>query len=762
MSAHAPNPHANDWDSVPYRREQDRIFALETQIRRLLLGGNATDAAIQTPVPLLDAIQQSLMMLVQEMHEIIGEIWLVEMPPWGEQINERTLRQYANATANDTIFLPHIDGLPGDILLAVVTAGRPMRFDDAIHHPLVREWVKGAGLDPDSITTFLGTPVFYHGMLLGVIAIGMDREPSPDHITLIDSIADVMSTCLYATYIQFDLERNSTLNQAIALESPIAMAVLTNNGTLAFTNHAFDRLLQTGPDVWGHTIDVVLPDHAQQLRTAWQIDEVLRSGQERTILELPIRLTTGMTYWDFTVRPLLRDQEHIEYILLAAYDVTAYIVQRQRQKRTIEVAQGRVYQMVELHQISLEVSAQLGQDPLALLKQILERMVRIVGATGGIVFYGNHENGELEVAISTGFAKDYTGIHLEKGIDLAGRVFSTGEGQSVAEYTKYPLRSHAFADEPFGAVAAIPMKQRGRVNGVIWIIHERDSHSEDIKQEFTDEEIWMLDLFAAQAATALENARTYQELERAYQQQRTLDRQKDDFIARVSHDLRLPLTSVVGLLDLLQDEVNSSDPSNETTILLQQAEHEAQRLADMLDQMLSLARIDSGKRDIKLSTLRLAAIVDDIVRARQKHGTMQGTDHKFTIDIPQEIRIMADLSRSKEVLENLISNAIKYSPQGGMITVYGQIEQDSAQLRIKDEGLGIAAEARESIFERFSRIESPLISEIRGTGLGLYIARQLMESMGGALILEQSEPGQGSTFLCTFPLSPVDATSETM
>ncbi|HKD76611.1 MAG TPA: ATP-binding protein, partial [Ktedonobacterales bacterium] len=153
-----------------------------------------------------------------------------------------------------------------------------------------------------------------------------------------------------------------------------------------------------------------------------------------------------------------------------------------------------------------------------------------------------------------------------------------------------------------------------------------------------------------------------------------------------------------------------------------------------------------------------ASVVSDVVRARQKQVALHGMSHTVSMDVPEDLLVQADVARLKEVLENLISNAVKYSPHGGMVRVDAGISDDDPQMaliRVSDEGVGIASEAHEHIFERFTRSESALASEIRGTGIGLYLARQLVESMGGAIWLERSEPGNGSTFAYTLPLASV-------
>jgi len=775
---------AGIWDSQPMRREQDHITVVEARIRSLLLGGKQGELPTASYIPFSEALHVAAAQLALGMHETLVEIWLIDTPPWGDEHAEHPLRACASIAARASHASQRGTQPPDDLLLDVVTAGRPLRYDDAIAHPLVRGWATSAGIDPDAIVVFLGVPLHFHDELLGVLAVGLAESPSPEHVSLIDATAAYIAMGAEYARSQFRLHSQQELAQTVLREAPIAAAVLKpRDYTIVLTNPYFDRLLNIGPDVWGQRLDAVLPDHAQLLRTSLRLDDVVRSGETRTILELSIRLASGLTYWDFTCSPIRNASGAIEGVLVAGVEVTARVQQRQREKYNVEVAQERVSHMVTLHQVSLDVASQLGQDPQDLLRLIVQRMATLVGAPGGMVYYANRETGDLEVVVSHGLTKDYIGTQLHRNEGLAGRVAVTGEGQWVNDYRRYPLRATVFANEPFGAVAAVPMKQRNQVIGVICLIYEiiprttgplstgplaaNGAHatgplgagagSEPEQPHFTNEDIRLLELFASQAAHAIENARTYLDLERAYQQQRALDREKDDFIARVSHDLRLPLTGVVGFLDLVLD-TDADVPLGDLRPLLQQAADEAQRLTNMMDQMLSQARLDSGKRGVHLTAIRLATALSEIIRSRQKQVALRMIEHLFLIEVPETIIVRADMSRLKETLENLVSNAVKYSPQGGAIRITAETTaDDEALVHISDQGIGIPYEAHERIFDRFTRHDSPLVSQIRGTGLGLYLSRQFIESMNGQLWLEQSEPGRGSVFAFTLPLADPSA-----
>jgi signal transduction histidine kinase len=188
------------------------------------------------------------------------------------------------------------------------------------------------------------------------------------------------------------------------------------------------------------------------------------------------------------------------------------------------------------------------------------------------------------------------------------------------------------------------------------------------RRTFTEEDLRLLELFAMQAAQAAENARAYVELERAYRKQRDLDRLKDDFIATASHELRTPLTGVQGFLELLLElPAMQADPLAQE--FAQRAADSAQELAEIAERLLQTARLDSGRMDLHSGPVRLAPVVERTLRSFGDLEAAQGRRHTLAAEIPEGFVAQADLGRLKEILDNLVSNAIKYSPPSGEIIV---------------------------------------------------------------------------------------------
>jgi PAS domain S-box-containing protein len=239
------------------------------------------------------------------------------------------------------------------------------------------------------------------------------------------------------------------------------------------------------------------------------------------------------------------------------------------------------------------------------------------------------------------------------------------------------------------------------------------------------------------------------ENERAQNDQlRELDQLKDEFIAIVSHELRTPLTSILGYLELVLDD---EDRLNEDHCqLLRVVERNAERLVRLVGDLLVIAQIEAGKLSIERSDFALDALEAECVEAAKPHAAQQGVEISFESDL--EGQICGDPARLAQLLDNLISNAIKFTPPGGRVAVRFAQSDGAAVLEVEDTGLGIPADEQQRLFERFYRTRSAQVHAVRGTGLGLSIAQAIAEAHGGRIGLTSIE-GEGTTFRVELPLS---------
>ena len=239
------------------------------------------------------------------------------------------------------------------------------------------------------------------------------------------------------------------------------------------------------------------------------------------------------------------------------------------------------------------------------------------------------------------------------------------------------------------------------------------------------------------------------------------ERLKDEFVALVSHELKNPLTSIKGYTQLLRAQLEAQEGvslTEQERLCLRVVEEESDRLAALATDVIDVSRLQSGRLVLRIAELDLVALV------RQVSERLQITTKEHTLKLtadPESIWLQGDRNRLEQVLLNLLGNAIKYTPQGGLIDVaVSQAEDEqSALVCIHDSGIGIPHEQQARLFARFSRASNAAAHGITGTGLGLFLCRELIERHGGHIWLE-SEEGQGSTFSFILPFIPPEEALE--
>jgi signal transduction histidine kinase len=227
-----------------------------------------------------------------------------------------------------------------------------------------------------------------------------------------------------------------------------------------------------------------------------------------------------------------------------------------------------------------------------------------------------------------------------------------------------------------------------------------------------------------------------------------LERTKRDFVATVSHELRTPVASVYGAAQTLR--ARSELPADTRRQLFDVVIDESAHLARLVDQILLAERLDSGPVEVVAESFDGLALAREVVDAARRR---LAPTHSLELTAPPSLPpVDADRERLRQVLVNLVDNALKYSPQGGQISV--ELERRNGRIRftVRDEGVGISPAEQARVFEKFHRLDANMLTGIGGTGLGLYICRALVEQMGGTITVA-SGPGKGSAFSVELPAS---------
>lgn len=227
-----------------------------------------------------------------------------------------------------------------------------------------------------------------------------------------------------------------------------------------------------------------------------------------------------------------------------------------------------------------------------------------------------------------------------------------------------------------------------------------------------------------------------------------IDRLKSEFAGMTSHELKTPVSYIYNYAGALKEH-GASLNEGQTSEFLTAIQGESQHLLTLIDDIMAMSLLDAGGLNYRFVETDLRKIADTVVRDHQ----LTTRRHTITIKGPEHVPVRADPTRLKQVLNNLLSNAIKYSPQGGAIEVHLRANEadDTALIYVRDNGLGIASQDVPKLFDRYSRIQRKETVAIPGTGLGLYIAHQIVEAHGGNLTL-QPAPGKGTIAEVTIPL----------
>ena len=234
-------------------------------------------------------------------------------------------------------------------------------------------------------------------------------------------------------------------------------------------------------------------------------------------------------------------------------------------------------------------------------------------------------------------------------------------------------------------------------------------------------------------------------------QEHELERMKRDFVAEVSHELRTPLTSIKGFVDLmLEDRVQLSEEHQE---FLQIMQENTGRLVGLINDLLDMSHIESGKIDLERTSIMLHPLIRRVLQSFVPQIASKHQNVEMCLADPSPM-VFADRARVQQIVSNLISNAHKYTLEGGILRVSTQVEEQMVWVTIQDSGVGMTTEELARLFTRFFRAKNQLTEKVGGTGLGLVITHSLVVLHGGTIQVE-SQPGQGSTFRFALPLSTV-------
>ena len=339
---------------------------------------------------------------------------------------------------------------------------------------------------------------------------------------------------------------------------------------------------------------------------------------------------------------------------------------------------------------------------------------------------GEHDSGPSWVSAQIEAITSYSPAEWTSNPGLLGEVLHPDDKESVLAEMQRAAKS--------GGPRELEYRMVRRDGSIVWI---QDSGVIVIEGDRHHSRGFIIDITARREAEL--------ELERQNLQLRELDRLKDEFVALVSHELRTPLTSIRGYLELITEDTNLT---KEQTRFLETIDRNTQRLQRVVGDLLFVAQVEAGKLSLEDGDVDVNTLVREAVQAAQPSAISKSIE--LTADLGELPGIRGDRARLAQVLDNFISNAIKFTPGHGSVTVTTNALPGEIEVVVTDTGMGIPADELPRLFQRFFRAERATAGAIPGTGLGLAIAQAIVSGHGGRIRVE-SEDGAGTTFRVILP-----------
>ena len=395
-----------------------------------------------------------------------------------------------------------------------------------------------------------------------------------------------------------------------------------------------------------------------------------------------------------------------------------------------------------LNQIELvnEVAGKLNRtlELQELLNSAAEAIQKTFDYFDVTIFLSDNDRTELTLVAHSGSYIDFLphGYKQKLSQGLVGWVATHGE-KLLANDVSVDPRYLAYIYHNTNSELAVPIKVDSEVVGVLNV--------EDTRLHAFDEtDATVLETLCEQIGVAIRKARLYDELRHVNMKLTELDKMKSEFLGIVSHDFRSPLASIVlAAKSLLRtdESVRNERMSDYLSIIMDQAN----RLAQLAEDTLSITRMEAGRLSYFFKIVNVERLIKDAI-------VMVRISRRHTLDVdvdPNVSYIKGDPTKLRQVVQNLVSNAVKYSPNGGHISIKaGEFSGNELIVTVSDEGMGIPSDQRDRLFQKFSRVDTPEARVIKGSGLGLWICKEIVGAHGGAIWVE-SEHGSGSTFKFT-------------
>ena len=675
----------------------------------------------------------------------------------------------------------------------VIRSQRSLQTDDYYQECISRQ------VQPDSreIYAWIGVPLNAGADTIGAISLGC-RDPmqayTKHQVNLLQSIADQAAGAIIKTrLIQVTEQRAKQLNMLNEISrsltstleiKPLLDQILKSateilncdagslfmidesSGELVFevtagpvADNLVGMRLPSGTGIVGRSVDNAQPIIANDVQhfENWSDSTDKQTGfVTRDLLVVPMQVKDKIIGVIEIINkkdgsPFTSDDQ--ELLATFASQAAIAIDNARLYTQTDQALSARVEELSVMQRIDRELNASLELDHVMriALDWSIKQSKADAGLVGLVTQNETNDDWDIKVMASQGIDNNASG-YIESGIEneitlrLSHSPFVRRAFEQLAPELTQSLRlTSNDADDQVTNLLIVPIHRRNEPIGILLL----ESHTQE---PFVNETIAFLSRLSNHAAIAISNAQLYADLQAA-------NIAKTEFVSLVSHELKTPMTSIKGYADLLAK--GAVGPINDAqSNFLNTIRSNVGRMSTLVSDLSDISRIEAGRMRLEFSTISLNDAIEDVVRLTQT----QINEKKQLIEMQlskENPRVWCDPTRLTQILANLISNAIKYTPNNGTITISGwkELNRWDAKgapevicVQVTDTGYGISPEDQGKIFQKFFRSEDQNIREAPGTGLGLNITRHLVEMQGGRIWFE-SQIGKGTSFYFTIPVS---------
>jgi signal transduction histidine kinase len=415
---------------------------------------------------------------------------------------------------------------------------------------------------------------------------------------------------------------------------------------------------------------------------------------------------------------------------------------------SVEPLHQRIQQLERLLEVSRTLSGMLELEPL--LQSLVEIASDLTYSEEASILLYDKQSQQLEFVAAPWFKRDIMReIRVPLRNSISGEVFTRGTPMIVQDAQK-DERLFRLVDESASfqtrSILAVPLTYQGKPTGVLTAVNKLGGLG------YTEEDIKVLETLASQAAIAIKNATLLRESQEAYDELAELDRMKSNFVAITSHELRTPLGLILGHATFLK-ETGSEEFRSQIDVIVRSAT----RLKEIIEDLSKVNNMPSDGDVLRRHVLNVNGIVVDLASTYAIQAKQKGIRFK-TVMPDKQLAVEGDGEKIKVALDHLVKNALTFTDEGGVVMVSLEEVPGMVKISVADTGIGIPKKDVDRIFERFYQVASHMTRKHGGMGLGLAVAKGMIEMHGGKITVESKE-GRGSKFTVFLPTtaSQVDA-----